>query len=70
MRNVGNSERVLRGLAASLMGSCAVLAPLPLAIRLPAFGGMAAYLLFTALSGTCLGYRLMGKSTCRVEPSR
>jgi len=28
---------------------------------------MAAYLLFSALAGTCLGYKLMGRSTCKLQ---
>lgn len=42
----------------------AVFAPLAAPLRFGVFGGMAGYLLFTALAGTCLGYRLMGRSTC------
>jgi hypothetical protein len=40
------------------------MAPLSLGTRLVVFSLPAAYLLFTALAGTCLGYSLMGKSTC------
>ncbi len=67
-RNVGNLDRVVRGLAAIAMASCAVMAPLPFALRITAFGTMSAYMLFTALAGTCFGYRLMGQSTCPVKP--
>jgi hypothetical protein len=35
-----------------------------LGVRLAAFSLPAVYLLFTAVAGSCLGYRLMGKSTC------
>ena len=42
------------------------LAPLPLLVRVLALGGGAAYLLGSALVGTCLGYRLIGVSTCPV----
>ena len=66
-RNVGNAERALRGIAAVAMAACAVMAPLPLAVRLGAFGGLGGYLLISALAGTCLGYKLMGVSTCPVE---
>jgi len=62
--NVGSADRWVRGLSALALLSCSVWAPLPLAIRLTTFGGLAAYMLFTALSGTCVGYALMGKSTC------
>ena len=66
-RNVGNKERVLRAVAGLAMATGAVMAPVPLAIRIGGFGVMAAYMLFTALAGTCFGYRLMGRSTCAIE---
>lgn len=69
-RNVGIGDRVFRLLAASAMGSCAAMAPLPLAVRLATFGTAGTYLLFTAVVGSCLGYRVMGKSTCRVDVAR
>ncbi len=66
-KNLGNRDRALRVLAAAFAVTCAVMAPLPLLVRVAAFGGMGAYLLFTALAGTCVGYMLMGKSTCPIE---
>lgn len=66
-RNLGNRDRTLRGLGALLSAICAGMAPLPLLVRVLAFGGMSAYLLFTALAGTCFGYMLIGRSTCRIE---
>jgi len=45
------------------------LAPLPLVVRVPAFGVLGAYMLVTALAGTCLGYKLMGRSTCPADLS-
>lgn len=68
-KNLGNVDRALRVAAAVATGTCAVMAPAPLGVRLVAFGGTSLYLLFTALVGTCLGYRLMGKSTCPVRQS-
>ncbi len=62
--NVGRNDRILRALAAAGLLTCSVMAPLPLALRLGTFGAMGGYLLFTALAGSCLGYRLMGRSTC------
>lgn len=67
-RNVGSGDRIARGLAALALLTCTVAAPLPLPTRLIAFGLSGVYLLFSALAGTCFGYRLMGKSTCPVEP--
>lgn len=63
-KNVGTVDRVLRGLGAIAMGVAAALVPLPLWARVPVFGLLAVYLAFSTLSGTCLGYRLMGRSTC------
>ncbi|MCY1019793.1 YgaP family membrane protein [Pyxidicoccus sp. MSG2] len=65
-RNVGNVDRTLRAVAAVGLGVCAVAAPVDGWMR----GLMAAqglYFLGTALAGTCLGYRLMGRSTCPVS---
>ncbi|QSQ22926.1 DUF2892 domain-containing protein [Pyxidicoccus parkwayensis] len=67
-RNVGKVDRVLRAVAAVGLGVCAVVAPVDGWVR----GLMVAqglYFLGTSLAGSCLGYRLMGKSTCPV-PSR
>lgn len=69
-RNVGNGERLLRGVGGIAMASCAVMSPLPLAARLGTFGVLGGYLLLSAFAGTCLGYTLMGKSTCPIEPRR
>jgi hypothetical protein len=63
-RNVGTIDRLARVLASAALLSCSVMAPLPLVTRMAIFGVAGAYLLFTALTGSCLGYRLMGKSTC------
>jgi hypothetical protein len=62
--NVAGWDRVLRALGALAMVGGAVFAPLPLEVRVPAFGALAGYLVFSALAGTCFGYRLMGRSTC------
>ncbi|AGC47032.1 hypothetical protein MYSTI_05756 [Myxococcus stipitatus DSM 14675] len=69
-RNVGNLERLFRALGGVGLLVCAVMAPLPLAFRLAACGGLGVYMLFTALAGSCLGYALMGRSTCPLEPGR
>ena len=51
-------------MAALALGVCAVAAPFSLGVRLGVFGLNAAYLLWSALAGSCVGYRLMGRSTC------
>lgn len=69
-RNVGGTDRMLRMGAGLAMLVCAVMAPLPAAVRIGAFGATGLYMLFTAVSGTCFGYRLLGRSTCPTELSR
>ncbi len=69
-RNVGTIDRWLRVVGALVMLALALLAPLPLTLRLPIFGMMGGYLLWTALAGSCLGYRLMGRSTCPSDARR
>jgi hypothetical protein len=66
-RNLGNLDRSLRVAGALLMLTCAWLAPLPLALRLAGLAASGVYLLFTALAGSCLGYTLMGRSSCPVR---
>lgn len=63
-KNLSSADRALRAVAVVALLICSVAAPLPPLIRATAFGSMAAYLLFTVLAGTCLGYKLIGKSTC------
>jgi Protein of unknown function (DUF2892) len=63
-RNLGNADRILRVSGAAAVAVCAVAGPFSPLVRLGVFGGTAVYLLLTALVGTCVGYRLMGKSTC------
>ena len=69
-KNLGNNDRALRALTVVGLLACSIFLPLPLLARVPAFGVTAAYLLYTALSGTCLGYALLGKSTCPTRPGR
>lgn len=45
----------------------AVFAPLPLLARILALAAGGVYMLGTALVGTCLGYKMIGISTCPVE---
>lgn len=67
-RNAASWDRVLRALGGVAMMVGGVLAPLPLPVRALAFGGVGLYLVGTALVGSCLGYRLMGISTCPISP--
>lgn len=65
--NVGKVERWFRAMAGAVMLLGSVLAPFSPVVRVAGLGMMGVYLLFTALAGTCLGYRLMGKSSCPIE---
>lgn len=64
LKNLGTVDRAVRLVGASVAGLLAAVGPLSGGVRLGLFAVLGAYLLFTALSGTCLGYRLMGMSTC------
>ena len=70
VRNVGNPDRLARVAAAAMMLTCSVLAPFSLEIRVLAMALPALYLLGSALAGSCVGYRLMGRSTCAVARPR
>jgi hypothetical protein len=64
-KNLGSPDRLLRLAAAVALLVAALVAPLGVWLRLGALAAPGAYLLVTALAGTCLGYTLMGRSTCR-----
>ena len=63
-QNVGQLDRIVRAMMGLALVVGALVAPVPLAVRVVAFGAMGAYLLMAALSGRCVGYHLLGKSTC------
>lgn len=65
-KNVGSMDRLTRGLGALAIVVCAFLSPVPLWAQF-ALGASGLYVLFTALFGACLGYRLLGMSTCPAE---
>jgi hypothetical protein len=65
-KNLAGWDRGLRSFAAAVMLVAAFGAPVSAALRSLLAGG-ALYLVFSALAGTCFGYRLMGKSTCPVR---
>jgi hypothetical protein len=69
-KNVSSRERALRVVAGGGMLACSVLAPLPMLLRALAFGAGGLYMIGTALAGTCLGYKMMGISTCSVDPKK
>jgi hypothetical protein len=65
--NAASWDRALRAIAGCGMLLCSLFAPLPLLVRIFAFGGGGLYMLGTAIGGSCLGYRMMGISTCPVD---
>ncbi len=65
-KNLAGWDRGLRVFAAIVLAGVALAGPLTTTWRL-VLGGKAVYLLLSALVGTCLGYRLMGRSTCPVR---
>jgi Protein of unknown function (DUF2892) len=69
-QNAAAWDRVIRGLGGVAILTCSVFAPLPLLVRAGALGTTGAYLLLSALVGSCLGYKMMGISTCPTDPNR
>ena len=68
MKNVGSSERIARAIAIVPLALCAVLAPFPLAARLAMFAMPALVLLWTVATCSCSINRLLGRSSCAVNP--
>ena len=66
-QNAASWDRILRAIAGLTMITSSFLVPLPLLVRLLALGVGGLYMVATALVGTCLGYKLMGFSTCPVQ---
>lgn len=65
-QNLGTADRTARVVSAVVLFIIALAAPLPLLAQL-ALGVTGLYVLGSSLVGTCLGYRLMGVSTCPVH---
>ncbi len=66
-QNAATWDRIVRAFAGMTMLGVGIFAPFPLLVRVLALGGTGLYLLGTAVVGTCLGYKLMGISTCPIE---
>ncbi|HEY6081593.1 MAG TPA: DUF2892 domain-containing protein [Polyangiaceae bacterium] len=64
LQNLGGTDRFLRVTFALVLAGGSFVAPFSLTLRLLGFALPALYVLGTALTGTCLGYKLMGRSTC------
>jgi hypothetical protein len=68
-QNLGNVDRVVRVIAAVALFILAITLPVPLLAQV-AMGLNGVYLLGSSVVGTCLGYKLMGVSTCPVKQQR
>ncbi len=67
-QNLGRADRIARVAGAVVLFVVSVISPLPLVAQV-ALGMMGLYVLGSSLVGTCLGYRMMGMSTCPVHKS-
>jgi hypothetical protein len=68
--NLGSKDRLARVVGAIPLLACSAFAPFSLPLRMALMAIPAVYLLGTALVGSCLGYRLMGRSTCEIPVKR
>lgn len=66
-QNAAHWDRILRAIVGLAMLVASFMAPVPMLVRVLAFGMMGVYMLATALIGTCLGYKMMGMSTCPIK---
>ncbi len=69
LQNLGNLDRAGRVIAAIALFVLAITLPVPLLAQV-AMGVSGVYLLGSSLVGTCLGYKLMGVSTCPIKQQR
>ena len=63
-QNIGTRDRTVRAVASLVFFACTVAAPFPIHVRIFAFAIPGIYMMGTVLVGTCVGYKLMGRSTC------
>lgn len=66
-KNLAGWDRLGRVVVATAMLVAALVARVPWTVAVFALAVPAVYMAFTAVAGTCLGYRLMGYSTCPVR---
>ena len=69
VHNLGSADRIGRVVAAVALFAVAYAAPVPLLAQL-ALALTGVYMVGTSLVGTCLGYKLMGVSTCPIKQQR
>ena len=68
--NVGSLDRIMRVILGIAMASSAAVLQLPSPASAIGLGMMGGYLVLTAMFGRCVGYRLMGRSTCALGSGR
>lgn len=68
-QNLGNLDRAVRVIAAIALFVLAFTLQLPVLAQV-AMGLNGVYLLGSSLVGTCLGYKLIGVSTCPIKQQR
>ena len=68
-QNLGNADRTIRAIAAVVMLIASFTTPMPLTAAV-GFALTGVYLIGTSLVGTCLGYKLIGVSTCPIKQQR
>lgn len=68
-KNLGNLDRTMRVVGAIVSFVLAFTLPVPLIAQI-AIGLNGVYLLGSSLVGTCLGYKLIGVSTCPIKQQR
>ena len=64
-QNLATWDRIVRLLGGSGLVVGSALAPLPFAARIGLLAPMGAYLIVSAAAGGCIGYALLGRSTCK-----
>lgn len=69
-RNVATWDRTLRLCAGLALFLCSIFAPLPLTVRVLAFGVLGCYMFLSALLGWCACYSLLGRSTASPNTSK
>ena len=65
-KNLGNTDRAVRAIVAVALFIAAFIAPVPMMVAV-GFALTGVYMIGTTLVGTCLGYKLIGVSTCPVK---
>ena len=67
--NLGSADRIARVIASVALFVGAAAAPVPPLVQIAlALTGL--YMLGSSLVGTCLGYKLIGVSTCPIKQQR